>query len=338
MGNDNIMPRMDDDFSVPDLELERVSDIEPEFERDIESSDDYDVMITDIKNRRGNYIFTIGNPDCGKSTLQRFIIYRLAKRKDINLEFCSQDDDKKHIHSSILYDWIEELDDTYLPTRTKAGKLQEFTLKFSQEKKKPLSFNFLEISGEDIKTIVPTKDFEKKPELLKDLVEYLQADKSRINKRFIFVSDASTNRKSIQRTTKKEMNEDRLFHSLLSYMLGRDGLNFSKLNILFVVSKWDIVDSEYKNIDEYINRNFHLTKGILDSKRCSVIYTPFSVGRVEMEKSDKDTSIAKIVGEYESRYVDRIIQWMYHSYTKKQLDNFEKIEYSTFEKIKGFFA
>ena len=79
----------------------------------------------------------------------------------------------------------------YLPERTHKGVLREFNVRFGQRGRPNLDFSFIEIAGEDIRSIVPTAEH-KQPRLHDHLERYLR--QGGVNKRFLFVSDASRNR------------------------------------------------------------------------------------------------------------------------------------------------
>lgn len=280
----------------------------------------------DIANKKGNYIFTVGNISSGKSTIQNLMIHRLWDREDVRLKYINRGGDARH--AAILDNWRKELKKGNLPKRTDKGEIQEFTISFGQENKKDVELNFLEISGEDIKHIVPTMDATIAQGLHKQLDEYLKL--KTINKRFVFVSDANVNRR--QNDSEGE-SEDVLFFHLLEHLLGQGGLDFKKIEVLFIVAKWDIVQREYKSVKEYVQLNFPQTRSILMSNRCNTVYLPFSVGRIdEVENKDTKECKTKIVS-LEAKYVDRLIHWIYYTYTDNTLKNFPKIVPTFFDKI-----
>lgn len=291
-------------------------------------SDEYYVNDAEIANKQGNYVFTVGNVGSGKSTLQNLLIYRLWSKEDIVLEYANQDGD--HRHDKLLDVWSTSIKRGELPERTKEKTLQEFSVHITQGRRRPLKFSFLEISGEDIKSIVPTLDKDVKPKIYKPLVDYLKTKKRRINKRFIFVSDCSENRKNEHSAS--ESSEDHLFKHLLTYMLSNNGLNIKRLDILFVASKWDLVNGEYRSAEQYFRKNFPQTRGMLNSDKVQVSYIPFSIGDLDTE--NVNGKIVQKIVSLESKYIDYVIQWIYSSFTGNDLIGLPKVKISFWDRVK----
>jgi len=301
---------------------------------------EYAVTDDELADKQGNYVFTVGNVSSGKSTLQSLLVARLWSREDIQFRYNCQKGDHRHDH--LLNEWVDNIRHGILPPRTKQGRLQEFNVSFGQAKKRHLDVSFLEISGEDIKSIVPTLDVDERPRLNTQLVEYLRAKKSRINKRFIFVSDCQANRALAERSQPRSTSEDILFNALLRYLLGKDGLAMERLNLLFVAAKWDTVTQDYRTVQQYFQRHFPQSRAVLQSERCTAVYVPFSVGTLAdvaiPDDSPDSQHLEKRIVSLESYYIDVVIQWLYHSFTGSQLRNMPKIRQGWPDKILRLFA
>ena len=295
---------------------------------------EYEVTDEELPSKSGNYVFTVGNVDCGKSTLQTSLVFRLWSREDIHLDFNHAKNDQRH--DALLHKWIVGFKNGFLPDRTKEGRLQEFNIAFGQEDVRNLEVNFLEISGEDIKSIVPTSDIETPPKINRQLVEYLKADKGRINKRFIFVSDSSIHLSESDAMPSEGFTEDILFDALLKYLLGKQGLDMQRINVLFVAAKWDETKHKHGTIQKYCHRYFPQSRSILNSGRCHTQYIPFSIGSVGVEMVDGQ-SRPKVLA-FEARYIDLVIQWIYHSFTGNQLKNTQKIALTLWDKVYSFLS
>ena len=294
---------------------------------------DYEVLDEEIHSRSGNFVFTVGNVGCGKSTLQTALVYRLWSREDLVFDFNHESNDQRH--DALLQEWILRLQrDGGLPERTKAGRLQEFCIEYGQKGKRTLDLKFLEISGEDIKTIVPTLDVSTPPTIHRQLVQYLRADKQRINKRFIFVSDATAHLPGAEQSIEENFTEDMLFYALLRYLLGNDGLQMPKIQALFVAAKWDAAQSHFGNVERYVRTKFPQTRAILNSERCRAQYIPFSIGTVTAEAVGGVVE-SKVLA-LESRYVDLIAQWIYHAFTGEQLRNMPRVQPSLLDRLARF--
>jgi len=290
--------------------------------------EDFVVSQEDIASKRGNYVFTVGNVSSGKSCLQNMIVHRLMKRSDIDLGYANKDGD--HVHDSILNDWITRIDRGELPVRTRQNRLQEFSFKFTPEKKKSLKINFIELSGEDIKSIIPSSTKGDSPSLNENLTLYLKSNASSIKKRFIFVADAT--REFPDHELSDDLSEDILFNTLIKHLLSKQ-IGLHKIQVLFLVSKWDTVKSQYKNARQFVRKNFPQTTRVLRSDRCNVTYGPYSVGDVTIDKITQEPKITRL----DSIYTDMVLQWIYQTYTGKVLPNTRKVKRTLIDRFKGLF-
>ncbi len=281
---------------------ELTAELSEENEVELPEENGFIVHESDINNKKGNYIFTVGNVGSGKSTLQNIMIYRLFSAINIDFSVMNHYGDERHDY--ILNQWISNIKKGVLPERSKQGVLQEFNISISQKNKRKLNLNFLEISGEDIKSIVPTFEKDHKAKINALLENYLKL--KRINKKFIFISDASKNRKIGMRTAE---SEDILFNHFLHYLLTPNGLNLKRIDVLFVASKWDLVKTEYRSVSQYFNQHLPQTMSILNSNKCHLTMMPFSIGEVTDQR----------ITSLESIYIERLIQWIYYNFTYNQL-------------------
>jgi hypothetical protein len=181
-----------------------------------------------------------------------------------------------------------------------------------------------------IRSIVPTAE-QREPKLNDHLERYLR--QAGVNKRFLFISDASRNR--LGRGT---FEEDVLFDTLIRYLLSDTGVGLRNLNILFIAAKWDVVQNEYKSDRQYFRTNFPQTRStVLSSPRIKAQYLPFSVGEVVLERRDSGESVARLKS-IEKRYVEFLISWIYRSFTQRQLKGYPKVNLSLWGRIKNFLA
>jgi energy-coupling factor transporter ATP-binding protein EcfA2 len=288
----------------------------------------YAVEDSSIAAKAGSYLITVGNPSAGKSTLQNALVYRLWSDQRINFEYSSLDDD--HEHDAILNSWVTSFASGELPRRSEQGILQEYNIRFGQASKQPLTLNFLEISGEDIKSIVPKVGASQPPRLNPQLERYLRNEQ--INKRFLFLSDASLNRKTNEDSGM--YREDMLFNTLIQHLLSDKAIGLKRINVLFVATKWDMVQAEYSSIVEYFNKNFPQTRALVSSTdRIIAQYIPFSIGEIQV-----DTSGNPKVMSLQSRYIDLVIQWIYSSYIGTDLKGYPRMKLNLWDKVKSFFG
>ncbi len=288
----------------------------------------YIVGDDDISSRSGNYLITVGNPSAGKSTLQNALIYRLWTDKRIDCEYSNLTDDPDH--DAILHSWVSNFANGHLPPRSLKGILQEFSVRIGQKGRPPLGLNFLEISGEDIKSILPTEGANDAPSLNPQLERYLRVDQ--INKRFLFLSDASLNRNN--KEDRGHYREDILFNTLIRYLLSAKGVGLDRVSILFVAAKWDVVSSEYSSISEYVNKNFPQTRALIsNTDKIHAQYIPFSIGEIISSKDTGDQTIMSL----QSKYIDFLIQWIYQGFQGQTLNGYPKLELTWWDKFKALF-
>lgn len=313
------------------MEANIINDDTQEIFQDTSYDDKYQVLEEDFSHKEGNYIFTVGNVSSGKSTLQNLLIYRLWSKDDIFFEYGNNISD--HRHNAIINEWVDAFKQGVLPERTKQGVIQDFNIEISQKGKKKLDVNFLEISGEDIKSIVPSANSDNKPSVHSFLDKYLSPENG-LNKRFIFVSDGEKHKKGIN-SIGDSFSEDTLFDAFLRYLLSDTQKALKEINILFVISKWDVVRDDYKNdIQRYLKQNFPQTLSILDGNRVKVMFLPFTVGKIEEKLIDPENNTYEHrITSLENTHIDRLIQWIYNTYTGETLRGFPPIRHSLLFRI-----
>jgi len=281
-----------------------------------------------IEGRTGNFVFTVGSVASGKSTLQNFLVHRL--HVDENIHFDRTSNDGNTVSEAYLNAWVQNIAAGYLPDRTRKGVLREFNVRFGQRSRPSVDFSFIEIAGEDIRSIVPTAS-KNQPRLHEHLERYLR--QKGVNKRFVFVSDSSRNRLG-----KGRFEEDLLFDTLIRYLLSDSGIGLKTLNLLFIAAKWDVVRNEYKSDAQYFRTNFPQTRStIKSSPRIRASYMPFSVGEVVLEKTGSGESVARLKS-IERRYVEILINWIYHTFTQRELKGYPKVTVKLWDRIRDYFA
>jgi hypothetical protein len=64
---------------------------------------------------------------------------------------------------------------------------------------------------------------------------------------------------------------------------------------------------------------------------------PFSVGEVVLEKRETGESVARLKS-IEKRYVEILINWIYHSFTQRELKGYPKVTVGFWDRIRDYFA
>lgn len=293
----------------------------PIYTEENESSDSqYQIEDSDISKKSGNYVLTFGRTNSGKSTIQQHIISWLYEKSEHGLNLNPVDG---HFEPVVfLQEWIEKLRNGELPDRTPRSKQTEFNITITPKNNRLpiLNFGFFEISGEQMKAVVPKEGKGYKPSLPKPIHKFLS--NKRIMFSFLFVSDARLYKEQGSSYSKSLPREDILFCDFLNYIENNFGKKFSKTPILFVISKWDEVEHIYNDSETYMEKNLNQTFNRLreiKSKRVMVNDIKHSIGKIE-ELDGK--AIIKGNNNFDSTKL--ITEWIYESFTNKSLDRRER--------------
>ena len=281
---------------------------------------------SEIEGRKGDYLFTVGNVSSGKSTLQSFLVHRV--RTDRRLSCAPVGINGNTRNEAYLNGWIRNIEMGLFPDRTKVGSIRDFTIRVGQNRCPWLEFSFIEIAGEGIRSIVPSEDDgDRAPELNELLERYLR--EPGIRKRFLFVSDSP----AVHNGQVEALTEDILFNTLLRYLLRKDGIGLRKVEALFVAAKWDEVSNHYNDAWQYFQKHFRGTIGTLGKAnaegRVDAGFAPFSVGKVSENNR---------ITYHETKYIDRIVAWVYQSFTNRRLKTHPSPKPTRFQKFWTLFA
>ena len=186
----------------------------------ISTSDDFgsssdDTALSDvpsiegIEKATGNYLLTLGYPGSGKTVLQSFIYYYIATHGAYSgsLEKQRKGAQPSHLTQTLLNKWVRDWSDRKLPesTRESVDAIREIRLRLTPQinTSKSFNFSFVEVSGELIKSVVPTEV--QAGSIVETMHSFLTAPKS--NKMIVYVFDHN-----------EGSNNDELFSSLIQYL------------------------------------------------------------------------------------------------------------------------
>ena len=165
--------------------------------------------IEGIDKTTGNYLLTLGYPGSGKTVLQSFIYYYIATDGAYSgsLEKHRKGAQPSHLTQTLLNKWVKDWSDRKLPesTRESVDAIREIRLRLTPKinTSKSFNFSFVEVSGELIKSVVPTEV--QAGSIVETMHSFLTAPKS--NKMIVYVFDHN-----------EDSNNDELFSSLIQYM------------------------------------------------------------------------------------------------------------------------
>lgn len=186
----------------------------------ISASDDFgssgdDTALSDVPSiegidkATGNYLLTLGYPGSGKTVLQSFIYYYIATHGAYSgsLEKQRKGAQPSHLTQTLLNKWVKDWSDRKLPesTRESVDAIREIRLRLTPQinTSKSFNFSFVEVSGELIKSVVPTEV--QAGSIVETMHSFLTAPKS--NKMIVYVFDHN-----------EDSNNDELFSSLIQYL------------------------------------------------------------------------------------------------------------------------
>ena len=165
--------------------------------------------IEGIDKATGNYLLTLGYPGSGKTVLQSFIYYYIATHGAYSgsLEKQRKGAQSCHLTQTLLNKWVRDWSDRKLPesTRESVDAIREIRLRLTPQinTSKSFNFSFVEVSGELIKSVVPTEV--QAGSIVETMHSFLTAPKS--NKMIVYVFDHN-----------EDSNNDELFSSLIQYL------------------------------------------------------------------------------------------------------------------------
>jgi hypothetical protein len=165
--------------------------------------------IEGIDKTTGNYLLTLGYPGSGKTVLQSFIYYYIATDGAYSgsLEKHRKGAQPSHLTQTLLNKWVKDWSDRKLPesTRESVDAIREIRLRLTPKinTSKSFNFSFVEVSGELIKSVVPTEV--QAGSIVETMHSFLTAPKSK--KMIVYVFDHN-----------EDSNNDELFSSLIQYL------------------------------------------------------------------------------------------------------------------------
>ena len=165
--------------------------------------------IEGIDKAIGNYLLTLGYPGSGKTVLQSFIYYYIATHGAYSgsLEKQRKGAQPSHLTQTLLNKWVKDWSARKLPesTRESVDAILEIRLRLTPKlnTSKSFNFSFVEVSGELIKSVVPTEV--QAGSIVETMHSFLTAPKS--NKMIVYVFDHT-----------EDSNNDELFSSLIQYL------------------------------------------------------------------------------------------------------------------------
>lgn len=263
----------------------------------------------EIRNRDSNFIFFFGNPQSGKSVILSSLLYHLSSQVGVLRPIIGNPNSQEV--QTLLYDFYENIRQGFLPERTTVGKVLEIDLVFEPNNKSkkvgPVNLTFLEASGEDLSAIRRGGNFQS------HISKYLS---SNVPLTFIIVTSYDT-----------ADQDDTLINEFLDELERRER-NLRPVNIILVISKWDLsgrmdVESS-EELNNFITNNLRRTSQRFDANELSKTF--YTIGNVESIDGKQKITLLNL------ETAGILSNWLYESITGYPLDYegtiWEKIKFS----------
>lgn len=178
-----------------------------------------------IANRNGHYIFTVGRPGTGKSTLQSQVLRYLFESREYHSQIKTADESERVEQErldKLLAEWRKCWRDDRFPERTAASRPSEFRFEVApvQRNNNYITFGFFEVAGEDFETL--RRGLSSRPSLLTSLAEFLRNP----NCKFVFLLVCIGH---------EVENDDELFVDFLDYLRENFGERYVKESRVAIV-------------------------------------------------------------------------------------------------------
>lgn len=260
-----------------------------------------------------SYLFIFGPPSAGKTVLIGSIIkylktYRSQQYGD-TLKNINKPEIKHEYEGNRL--WAEltkanirnEFPDGTQVLEAARAQLnlpvpRHINLHFHPASSQPsFEFCFMDFSGEDCSKV----DYESGGKLHWSIRAYLE-DVPKDNMCFIYVIDP----KCEKRTNEEQTT---LFEAFIDTM---DANEHTSTPLLILVSKWDLLKNNYRDVKDYIKVEFEDIWGISSQMTRNISVAEFSIGDVEMERNEKILS-------FDPSYPEGVFNWFYETQTGHNL-------------------
>lgn len=263
----------------------------------------------DIKNKDSNFVFFFGVSASGKSVILSAILYYLSSQVGVLRPKLGTPNTKEA--QGLLSDFFENIRQGILPNRTTRHQVTRLDLVFepnNKSKKVPsINLTFLETAGGD------HQDISRGGKYHSSIDNYLN---SNIPLNFIIVTSFNTAR-----------NEDTLINEFLDE-LERKGKNLKSVNVLLVISKWDMSGrsdvSNEEELEHFISEYLPRTNSRLNSYQLNKTY--FTIGNVENSSNGERITMLNLDS------AEVISKWLYESIVGYPLDYegtfWERIKFS----------
>ena len=286
-----------------------------EFLSDLSIFDISKVFTTFDKEKR-ILIIPIGFPQAGKSLLLSSLMYYARKGNDTMFRTNVERDFPYDKGNLAVNDMVEFFDKGKLYDATQKGTLDLIGINLTPSKAKlpELKLAFLDLAGEDIKSI-KTSEKGEFTDKINAVFNGLKIDNSPVI--FTLITPYEPAKLTNESQQNAHDREDALHYDFLNYIKQNQPQILKNAKFFVIVSQWDRNPNEKDNVENYIKTNRPSIYNYV--KNSNVIWGNYSVGKL-LESNVNGVNMQEIV-RINYDYPSRFWKKLYHICTNKTLDN-----------------
>jgi Double-GTPase 1 len=273
-------------------------------------------VFTNFKRENRILIVPIGFPQAGKSLLLSSLMYYARKGNDTMFRTNVERSFPYDKGNLAVNDMVDFFDKGNLYDATQKGTLDLIGINISPSKAKlpELKLAFLDLAGEDIKSIKTSEQGEFTDKITA-VFNGLKVDNSPVI--FTLITPYEPARYSGESSQNAHDREDALHYDFLNYIKQNQPQLLKNAKFFVIVSQWDKNPNEKDSIESYIKTYRPSIYNYVKSS--NVIWGNYSVGKLLETPIDGvvKQEIVRINYDYPSRFWKKL----YHICTNKTLDN-----------------
>ncbi len=258
-----------------------------------------------LQRRDTNYIFLFGQPASGKSYITASIIYYLQTSGLGSLHISDTNSTESEL---IIQDMYESFHTGRFINRTNTAIAAPYEIDLvfrpNDNTLPEMKLTFLEMSGENLKSVQVKKGDANSGRLPDDIDEFLMCPD--INLIFFLVADHIN-----------AMKDSISIHRFLNYAYNKDP-RFDKSNYLLAVTKWDTYTGKHKdNVEHFTKENMPQVHNYLKNNDVLNAIMHYSIGSVVSR--NVNGAVTEQITNLDISRAEALTDWLYQTITKQSL-------------------
>jgi hypothetical protein len=273
-------------------------------------------IFANLSREKRILIVPIGFPQAGKSLLLSSLMYYARKGSDTMFRTNIEREypyDKGNFAVNEMVDFFDK-GKLYNPNAKGSIDLIGINLTPSKAKLPELKLAFLDLAGEDIKSI-KTSEKGEFTDKINAVFNGLKIDNSPVI--FTLITPYEPAKLTNESQQNAHDREDALHYDFLNYIKQNQPQILKNAKFFVIVSQWDRNPNEKDNVENYIKTNRPSIYNYV--KNSNVIWGNYSVGKL-LESNVNGVNMQEIV-RINYDYPSRFWKKLYHICTNKTLDN-----------------